>query len=91
MQASVGMVSDARCPQAGHVIVETSCITPPARTRLTGSCSFKLVADSGAALQSAVAQPVDVIEPVQNHLVVGDDNDRRLLIDGDPAASDLCR
>src|SRR5674476_556546 len=36
MQASVGMVSEARCPQAGHVIVETRCITPPAKTRLVG-------------------------------------------------------
>lgn len=33
MQASVGMVSDARCLQAGQVIVEWSCMTPPANSK----------------------------------------------------------
>ena len=35
--------------------------------------------------EPSIAQVVDVIEMVQNHFVVRDDNDRRILIDGYPA------
>ena len=35
--------------------------------------------------QLAIAQPEDVIEPIQDHFVMGDDDDRGALIDGDPA------
>ncbi len=35
--------------------------------------------------EPSIAQPEDVIEVVQNHFVMGDDDNRRILIDGDPA------
>ena len=55
------------------------------RVQLCVHRRFGLPAGSGAGLQPAVAQPEDVIEAVEDHFVMGHDDDRGTLIDGDPA------
>ena len=37
--------------------------------------------------EPSVAQPEDVIEPIQKHFVMGHEDDRGTLIDGDSVAS----
>ncbi len=36
-------------------------------------------------LKPPIAQPENMIEAVEDHLVMGDDDDRSALLDGDPA------
>lgn len=41
-------------------------------------------ASRGLRLEPAIAQPENVIEPIENHFVMSDANDRSILFDGDP-------
>ena len=47
--------------------------------------SFRAWASRAFVLEPAVAEPKDVIEPIQNHFVMRDADDRGILVDGDPA------
>ena len=40
--------------------------------------------DCGPCLQPPIAQPENVIEPIQNHFVMSHDDNRSALINGDP-------
>ena len=52
---------------------------------LSDSRRFEIEASSGPGFEPTVAQPKYVIEPIENHFVVGDADDRSILIDRDLA------
>jgi hypothetical protein len=52
---------------------------------LDGGCSFKRRTLRSFGLKPAVAQPENVIEPIENHFIMGNADDRSILFDGYPA------
>ena len=51
---------------------------------LIGGRCFKIGPSRGLGFKPAVAQPKDVIEPIEDHFVMRDADDRGILFDGDP-------
>jgi hypothetical protein len=52
---------------------------------LTRGLGFNMPGKGGFGLKPAIAQPENVIEPIENHFVMRDADDRSFLINGDPA------
>lgn len=52
---------------------------------MTGNRNFSMTGSGSLGLESAIAQPENAIEPIENHFVMRDANNRNILINGYPA------